>query len=109
MQRVGRFGEDLPGGGEVSVMVGEAFVEDIVENNSPGGSAAAMTTISVHTAFTLTSSCLRLVVTWASCLTATTVASTCSRARLRHEMQRCHREEPAARRVLVAAQTLKKP
>ncbi len=41
-------------------MAGEAFVEDIVENNSPGGSAAAMTTISVHTAFALTSSCLRL-------------------------------------------------
>ena len=41
MQRVGRFGADLPGGGEEPVMVGEAFVEDIVKNNSPQVLAAA--------------------------------------------------------------------
>ena len=41
VQRVGRFGADLPGGGEEPVMVGEAFVEDIVKNNSPQVLAAA--------------------------------------------------------------------
>ena len=50
VQRIGRFGADLPGGVEVvqfavlvdcargvRVVVGEGFVFDAVENNAPGG------------------------------------------------------------------------
>ena len=50
VQRISRFGADLPGGVEVvqivvfvdcacgvRVMVGEGFVDDAVENNAPGG------------------------------------------------------------------------